>query len=168
MTKLNLGRTANSDVLVDISERFKDQSEKLKSALAKYYEVLDSIPERIRKVVEPMQDQLAKTFQIGLQQTNWFSVNLPDLIDKMFVDIGQVKQYIDGVSDLLTVRIDTKYHEFKGTMLCAVPEEDVVWSHTEFEQNSEALSVNAGNTLELTSAQIERSVDHLIEAVETP
>ena len=169
MMKLDMGLTENAELLVGLSGRFKDQASRLNAALTMYDERLrKQVPERLTDVLGPMRKQLLSTFNGGLQEINWFSVKLPAFIAAVNKDLEHMAVYLGNINDLLTVRIDAKFKELRTTSICAMPGEGELWTCEEFEANSEELSVSAGKEVEHLSYQIERSVDHLIEAVEMP
>jgi dynein heavy chain len=168
MSKLRLSSTINATLLIGMADRFKEQTEKMKAGLATYYEYTEAIPERVLPNLQPMMAQLMVTLEPGIRSVTWLSVKLPAFIDNFYEDIEHMKIYLDRINDLLVVRIESKLGEMRNTLLCAMPEDDEAWTITEFELNSNAMSVNGGKGVELLSAQIERSVDHLITAIELP
>jgi len=64
------------------------------------------------------------------------------------------------------VRIATKLNEIRDTDLCALPVAGESWTVQEFEDRSQSLCESAAIHTENTSAQVERSVTHLLDKVD--
>jgi hypothetical protein len=119
-------------------------------------------------VLAPCKARLSATFDEGIRKLSWLSVGIEVFLDALFRDLDYLEQYFDRVLDLLEVRIESLYREALNIQLCAIPAEDAVWSVAVFESNSEAHGEAMAKHFEMLSSKIERSVDHLIEAVEIP
>ena len=168
MAKFSLEITQNAGLLIKISEKLKDQSTQLDSAVQNYYALTNRIPEKLYPIMAPMKVRVLSTFDTGLRAINWLSVGLPEFIETLFADLKRMDTYLSSVLSLLDVRINNAYNELRNTELVAMPPHDEVWSVKEFETHAETRLTVIAPRVEALSAQIERSVGHLIEAIEQP
>ena len=165
MGKLRLEQTPNSVLLMKQSVKYTEQARRLEGALHRYHCVMDQIPENLKEVLKPMMVDVLKIFEPGFRSLNWLSSNLNQYIDGLFTKIADCEAVIHTILDLVAVRITAKLYEIRTTDLCGLPVQGESWSVSEFEAQSQSLCAAESVHLEGVSAQVERSVEHLLAKI---